>query len=211
MPVVGQRYNVHNLFIVYQIDAPLSLILPIALESIAQDWCGCHGHTLLVAGGVILTCVLKNKKSNEGSEATAIPGLEDLQVSQVANRTVRHTILIEDSVLDDHHWLVDKHRDVRQQILDSFPGDVICNDLAVDGTTSSAVLSGITPAGQYVRTRDEAELGTSNLNIILFICPWLPTGSSPVNSRRASGRQPRATYSQKILYILDWTAPIGMV
>ena len=53
-----------------------------------------------------------------------------------------------------------------------------------------------------------SHLGTSNLKIILFICPWLPTESSPVNSRSASGRQPRATYPQKILYILDWTAPI---
>ena len=27
-----------------------------------------------------------------------------------------------------------------------------------------------------------AELGTSNLKIILFICPWLPTGTSPIGT-----------------------------
>eukprot|EP01084_Bolivina_argentea_P188433 324387_1 len=69
-----------------------------------------------------------------------------------------HIILMGDSVLDNFYWLRDKTKDVRQQILDTFDGNVKVSNLAVDESTSEDVLYGVDPSWTYVDARKDCGL-----------------------------------------------------
>ena len=92
-------------------------------------------------------------------------GIEDICAAYLQKQSVeeppkvdehpllRHIILMGDSVLDDFFWLSNNTQDIRQQILDSFPGEVRVTNLAVDEMRSIDVLDGFVPASQYVDAR----------------------------------------------------------